>query len=267
MNTNGYIKLHRSLLDWEWYADKNTSRMFLHILLRANFVDSIWRNGITVKRGSLITSVQALAQETGLTVSQTRRTLNHLQDSKEITIKTTNKYTVITVVKYDFYQGQDYCDDKQNGNQVGKQSDKQIANNSTTIEEKEEIKNIKKGYNTSAEADAKPREKIDYQQIIDSFNRICVSLPKVQSLNDRRKTAIKSASQTVADFGGWDKLFQTVEKSDFLTGRSGAWSGCGFDWILKPANLVKIIEGNYTDSKTRKDVTIYGESIDTGTTF
>lgn len=264
MNTNGYIKLHRSLLDWEWYADKNTSRMFLHILLRANFVDAIWRKGITVKRGSLITSVQALAQETGLTVSQTRRTLNHLQDSKEITLKTTNKYTVITVVKYDFYQGQGKCDDKQNGNQDGNQSDKQITNNSTIIEKIEEIK--KKEY-TSAEADEKPRAKVDYQHVVDVFNSICTSLPKVQSLNDRRKKAIKSASQTVEDFGGWEKLFQAVEQSDFLTGRSGAWSGCGFDWILKPANLVKIIEGNYTDGKARKDVAVYGDNIDIGTTF
>lgn len=43
----------------------------------------------------------------------------------------------------------------------------------------------------------------------------------------------------------FDELFSLVENSDFLTGRNGKWSGCGFDWILQPSNLTKIIEGNY----------------------
>ena len=125
----------------------------------------------------------------------------------------------------------------------------------------------KSNISMSTDVDAKPRPTVDYAHIVDLFNSICTSLPKVQSITDRRKKAIRSVSQAVADFGSWDKLFQTVEQSDFLTGRSGAWSGCGFDWILKPANLVKIIEGNYTDGKTRKDVAVYGDHIDVGTTF
>ena len=119
----------------------------------------------------------------------------------------------------------------------------------------------------STDVDAKPRPTVDYTHIVDLFNSICTSLPKVQAVTDRRKKSIRAASQTVADFGGWEKIFETVQHSDFLTGRSGAWSGCGFDWILKPANLVKIIEGNYTDGKTRKDVAVYGDHIDVGTTF
>ena len=86
---------------------------------------------------------------------------------------------------------------------------------------------------------------IDYQSVIDSFNTVCISLPKVQKLTDKRRKAIKSASALLDDMT-FEEVFGTVECSDFLTGRSGAWS-CGFDWIMKPANLTKIIEGNYNN--------------------
>lgn len=117
----------------------------------------------------------------------------------------------------------------------------------------------------SAEADAKKRQRCDCAEIVDRFNRICVSLPRVQTLSDKRRKAIRAASGTVEDCGGWEKLFGTVEQSDFLTGRSGTWNGCGFDWILKPANLVKILEGNYADKNTRKEKA-YDESLRIATT-
>lgn len=89
------------------------------------------------------------------------------------------------------------------------------------------------------------RARFDYASVQESFNTVCVSLPKVRELNDRRRKAIRSAAKQVEQAGGFPALFAKVEASDFLTGRSGSWSGCGFDWILKPANLTKILEGNY----------------------
>ena len=89
------------------------------------------------------------------------------------------------------------------------------------------------------------RARFDYASVQESFNTTCVSLPKVRDLNDRRCKAIRSAAKQVEQAGGFPALFEKVEASDFLTGRSGSWSGCGFDWILKPANLTKILEGNY----------------------
>lgn len=111
---------------------------------------------------------------------------------------------------------------------------------------------VQENISPSTDVDAKPRHSINYQQIVDSFNRVCVSLPKVQTISDRRKKAIRAATQTVENFGGWEKLFQTVERSDFLTGRSGAWTGCAFDWIIKPANITKIIEGNFKNGRKAK---------------
>lgn len=86
---------------------------------------------------------------------------------------------------------------------------------------------------------------VDYQQIVDLFNSVCCSLPRVKSITDARRKAIRNAGKQLMDAGGFQALFDKVERSDFLTGRSGNWQGCCFDWIMKPANITKIIEGNY----------------------
>ena len=67
MLENGFVKLHRSLLKWEWYDDLNTFKLFMHLLLTVNYYDRQWR-GKTVKRGSRITSYAILAKETKLSV-------------------------------------------------------------------------------------------------------------------------------------------------------------------------------------------------------
>lgn len=92
--------------------------------------------------------------------------------------------------------------------------------------------------------------KINYQAVIALFHCICVSLPRVQKLTETRKKRIKATFTQLPD-SSFEKFFKRVESSDFLTGRSGIWNGCCFDWILKPSNLTKIIEGNY-DNKIVK---------------
>ena len=104
----------------------------------------------------------------------------------------------------------------------------------------------------STSVDAPPR--FDYQAVVDLFNAACVSLPRVQKLNDKRRRAIKNASKLLGEIS-FEELFARVEKSDFLTGRTGKWSGCGFDWILQPSNLTKILEGNYSNKQTAATIT------------
>lgn len=88
---------------------------------------------------------------------------------------------------------------------------------------------------------------INFQNIVDIYNSVCISLPKVIKLTETRKKAIKSAIEIIGDNEDDFKIFfQKVEISDFLCGRTEkAWTGCGFDWILKKSNLIKIVEGNF----------------------
>lgn len=112
----GYIKLWRSLLKWEWYSDVNVSRLFIHLLLTANYEDTTWR-GETIHRGQRLTSVAKLSEETGLTTKEVRTALGKLTRTNELTIRTTNKFSVITVEKYDFFQSPADAMGKQKGEQ------------------------------------------------------------------------------------------------------------------------------------------------------
>jgi hypothetical protein len=105
-NLNGFIVLHRKMLEWEWYNDIPCKVLFLHIILKANFKDTKWR-GITIKRGQLVTGRLALAEQTGLTERQIRTALNKLKTTSNLTIKTTNKYSIITITNYEKYQDYD----------------------------------------------------------------------------------------------------------------------------------------------------------------
>ena len=107
-----YIKLSRGLLEWEWYTDINTTRLFIHMLLKANWKDGNFK-GTTVPRGSFVSSIGKLSGETGLTEREIRTAISHLKKTGEVTSKTTNKFTVFTVVKYDLYQTTDKQNDRQ----------------------------------------------------------------------------------------------------------------------------------------------------------
>ena len=103
MLQNGFIALHRSLLNWGWHADSATGWLFVNLLLMANWTDSEWQ-GMTIKRGQLATGRKALAAQTGLSEQTVRTSLNHLKSTGEITITSTNKFSVITIVNYGKFQ-------------------------------------------------------------------------------------------------------------------------------------------------------------------
>lgn len=131
MCLNGnYIKINRSMLDWEWYTDINTTRLFIHMILKANWKDGKFR-GATVPRGSFISSFRKLADETSLTEREIRTAISHLEETREVTHEGHTKYSVFTVVNYDKYQYSDTLEDKQ-------ETDNRHSNDilTTTIEER-----------------------------------------------------------------------------------------------------------------------------------
>lgn len=136
---SSWIKLHQKMTKWEWFSNPNVLVVFIHLLLKANWEDKQWQ-GVLVKRGSLITSREHLSKETGLTIQQTRTALTNLQSTSEITIKTTNKYTYISINNYDKYQGvtSKYSSSQPTNNQ---QTNQQI----TTTTDNIDIKNNRLG--------------------------------------------------------------------------------------------------------------------------
>lgn len=147
----GWVKLHRKITQWEWYKNNNTKAVMLHFILTAN-IKPVKYMGMTVPRGSLILKVESrkypetsLCAQLGMTQREVRTAMNHLILTEEITKKSTNKFTVITVNKYCLYQG--------NGGENGLSTDipadfkgRPKANQRTDIEEykKEACKNTDK---------------------------------------------------------------------------------------------------------------------------
>ena len=111
---NGFVALHRRLIEWEWYSDHNVTRVFIHGLLRANYQDTTWR-GHVIKRGQFITSISKLAAETGLSCKATRLTIMKLKRAGCWASEGHAQHTVITVLKYDDYQQEGKLRGKQKG--------------------------------------------------------------------------------------------------------------------------------------------------------
>jgi predicted phage replisome organizer len=92
-------------------------------------------------------------------------------------------------------------------------------------------------------------KRVDYVQIVDLYHSICKSYPKIRSLSDARKKAIKARlnTYTVEDFKA---VFENAENSSFLKGEDGGWKA-SFDWLIKETNMLKVLEGNYQDKPKR----------------
>lgn len=139
---SGWIKLHRSLLDWEWYSDNNVFRVFTHILLKANFEDRNWQ-GQVIKRGSFVTSLQNLAVETSLTIQQVRTALTKLKSTHEITSQATSGYTLVTIIKYSDYQDDDSDSNTPNNTQDNNPATNEQQTDNKRITTTKELKNIR----------------------------------------------------------------------------------------------------------------------------
>lgn len=111
---DGWLKLFYRFKEWEWYADTNMVRLFIHLLLSASFQPQKWR-GKDIPRGSLVTSRSKLVAETNLSPREIRTCIERLKTTNEITVDATNQYTIITICNFDHYQGKrDESEDRMN---------------------------------------------------------------------------------------------------------------------------------------------------------
>ena len=232
---NGFIKLHRQLIEWEWYDDANTFRLFIHFLLKANFKDKNWR-GITVKKGSFITGYDKLSRELKLTKQQIRTGINKLKSTGEITHQSCNKYSIVTLVKYGDYQDRELIE-------VGKLTHKathEQQSNNNQITPTKNVKNVKKVKNKI----------IPYDEIKDLYNKILPELKGANTLDKTRKVKLKESwdlheSHQSLDF--WERYFKAVRFNDHAMGRTAKkppyenWVA-DFSYIVKAQTLIKITE-------------------------
>lgn len=149
MLESGFIKLHRKILKWEWYDDRNTTALFIHLLLTVNTADEIW-HGVKIQRGSRISSYAKLAKELNLTIKEIRTCLQHLEQTQEVAHSSTRNFTVFSVLNYDSYQSRGTTKGTQNGTQSGKRG----ANEGQQRKKEKESQEDKEESATTSGADA-----------------------------------------------------------------------------------------------------------------
>lgn len=152
---NGYIKLYRKLIKWGWYQDSVVKSLFLHCLLMASFKEFDWM-GRNLKAGQFITSRKHLAEDLGFSEMQIRTALKKLESTKEITIETTNRFTIITVINWGLYQSDEENDNQDLNQQITNEGPTELMNKLLTS-----VENLKNLTNNST-------NKIELENLVNS---------------------------------------------------------------------------------------------------
>ena len=111
------------MLNWEWKREPNTIALFVHLLLMANSDDTYKYKGEALGVGQLVTSLDDLRSQTGMTLQEVRTALKHLIKTGDVTSKSTNKFRIITICNYASYQLLEI---------QGQQAEQQATNNQIT---------------------------------------------------------------------------------------------------------------------------------------
>jgi DNA-binding transcriptional MerR regulator len=130
-NLNGFVKLHRKMIEWGWYSDCVVKDVFLHILMVATFKPAQYR-GYDLVPGQAIIGLSRLSKELGFSIQQVRTALKKLESTGEISLFSTNKFTIATVENWEFYQ----CEDETNN--------KRATNEQQHLKNVKNVKNVKK---------------------------------------------------------------------------------------------------------------------------
>lgn len=220
---DGYIKIFRQLLNWEWYTDGNVLRVFLHLLLNANFKPSRFR-GLTLPVGALVVSIDSLSASLGLSSQQIRTALKKLESTGEINKQITNKFTIITICKWECYQAETNTEQQANNKQITSQQ--QTNNKQITTEE--EYKNVrKKEDNNIIDSGDKSPSRAKFQK------------PTLQELQE----FAFAENLTNVDC---NRFFDYYESNGWKVGRNAMkdWRATLRNWNRTPQNNVNTLNSN-----------------------
>lgn len=170
---------------------------------------------------------------------------------------------VITIPNWNKHQTLDAYEKKKERDRIYQQSrraaqraliEKSSDSNTTqssyvVVSDKEEEKEIEIDKERERE-----KEKISYQHIADMFNTICPSFPSIKTISEARKKAIRARLNTYS-IDDFKTLFEKAEESSFLKGANDRNWAANFDWLIKDANMAKVLDGNYDNKPINRQPT------------
>ena len=241
----GYIKLFRSMTSWEWYQDANTTRVFLHLLLNANWEDSRYR-GYEIPRGSVVTGLHALSESLGISIKSVRTALKHLKSTGEVTIQTTNRFSVVTIANWEKFQGNIEEGASQTAGQVAHKGQSK-GSQGATYKEYKEIKNIRREEDIRSDASVP-----DMEHVQEIFNKTCLFFKPCTVITKTRSDKIKKLLKQFS-FEDVKEVFEKANKTDFLQGKNDRGWSASFDWLIEIDNFVKVKEDYFGSSRPIKE--------------
>lgn len=236
-----FLKLYYKLLDWEWYTNANVMRLFIHCLLKANRQTKKWQ-GITIERGSFITSYNHLAIELNLSTQQVRTALDKLENTGEITRRITRNQqgsnTMIIVKNYNEYQPSNTQDNTQI-------TLKQHSNN-TQITTTKECNNVYNDKNDKSVINA-PNPNNIFNPIVKEFhNQLKEILHYAIRLNGIQCDKIVDLSVRIPDFK--QTIPRVLDQLKTIQWRfdDGSVVNADVNWLLEKENYISVLNGKFT---------------------
>ena len=207
MNNTGWIKIWRQLLEWEWSDVPEMVALWVRLLIKATHEDMQW-HGVTIVRGQLVTTAAKLAAESGMTVQQVRTCLDRLKASNQIATQTTNKYTIISVCKYDDYQDIESTEQQTNGKQATR---KQQTNNTQATNQQQT--------NNTHNKNIRIKEQEEQENIIiNPLTPLQGDAPVTEiSEKEKRPQREKAAARAVTRYDrAWEEIYSRLTSNTFF---------------------------------------------------
>lgn len=240
---SSWVKLSRKLATSAIASKPEYLAVWVHLLLSASYKEGeilVGRQVVRLIPGQLVFGRHKFSEKTGVSENIVRGALKVLESLQQITIKSHSKFSIITITKWQHYQGGSPTDNQQSTSKAPADShNKEIQE----IQE-EDLKHLSSGDDAgNAKKDRAPP--VPYEAIFDVYAKTLPTKPQVKIRDEARKNAIRSLWARDPKFQSvefWEKYFTVVKQSEFLMGSKTF----AFDWLMKPANFKKVAEGNYS---------------------
>ena len=249
---SGWIRLERRIFDDPFFAKEPMSEReaWVWMIGRAAWDDTthwVGSEEIEVPRGSFMVTLREL-QTVFMWRSDTkvRNFLKRLEKKRRVERTTCGPKnapkTHVTICNYDEYQSRERARNAPETHEActkKRTKETNINNKQLTIEDT--------NVSLSASTDA-PTPANDVSEAVVVYNHAAqrCGWPQVQKSTPARSKQIKARIKECGGVDGWRIAIEKAEASDFICGRTPKpWSGFGFDWLIKPQNFTKLMEGNY----------------------
>jgi len=263
----GWIKLHRDVLNWEWLSEPKTFSFFIYCLIKASHKDFEYR-GKQIPKGGFWFGLKVASVETGLSIQSIRTCIKRLKSTNEITVKVSTQGSVITINNWNKYQGKDcvITNEQQTSNKRSTtyknvKNVKNVKNNNTLVDSNEstlEQNNLpldndsisRKNSNTQKQL----QEKQLMQDIVEAWNVIApqFDFAKVKILSDKRAKKLKVAIKQIPDLMDWKRLIFIIPQNPWNRGENDNGWTANFDWLIEKERYVKNLESFYADDSIQE---------------